>query len=143
VRRVTDDYLAGIFDGEGSFTIVMCGKRLQARAQLSIREKYIVELLADRFGGFIRQNKARKAEHATTWRWNITGPNLLQFCLDMKELLLVKRSACLTVLEFQRLKTGNTSFRPMSDETRRQLEELHGDLRHVNRKGPGREYLSR
>ena len=139
----SDDYFAGLFDGEGSFGIAKRGGRgegFQAKAHISLRERYILELLVRRFGGFVSKNfRQDPKRHAQTWRWNITGPSLLEFCRVMRDKLFVKRAACQIILEYQTIKTANTGFRQMSTETKRILGELYQDLRYVNRKGPGRE----
>lgn len=137
-------YIAGLFDGEGSFIIAKSspGKgyssrpyRYQARAALAIREECLVKLLKENFGGSYRFVKTVNPKHSNIYRWDCQGKALDKFIRDIYPFLIIKQNQCKLLRVFQKVKrqVGN---RPISDLNYNRSENLYNRLRELNRKGP-------
>lgn len=139
--KLSDDYFAGIFDGEGCFAINRClvkggtRHRIQAVAGLGIRQKFICDALKQRFGGFVRFRKSKNPKHSDHWIWKITGNPLLKFCLALGPCLTIKKAACELIRQLQLIKVqiGNQS---PSDALYQHQEIIYNKLRALNKKGP-------
>lgn len=146
MRKFSLDYLAGIFDGEGYFTIRSSSptnkkmgkrpKRLQAVVSVTITEKYICDAFMKEFGGSVKiHNKnTRGKNHNFYYIWNLTGPGIINFCTKMGSLLTIKKERNSLIKEFQELKTsiGN---RPISDEQYDKSINLYSKFRKLNKRG--------
>jgi hypothetical protein len=145
MRKLSKDYLAGIFDGEGFFTIrkstpstVKMGKRpmrLQAVVSVIITEKYICDALATEFGGYVRiQNPKKPIQHSTYHIWNLTGPKIINFCNKMIPLLTIKKERAMLIHKFQTIKSS-VGNQPISDVTYAQTVEMYTQFRTLNKRG--------
>lgn len=140
-----DTYFAGLFDGEGWFSIgkktcckVKDGRypiRFQPCASLVLREKFIVEGLVERYGGSITQKTNHSAKHCAYYQWRVTGTGLRKFLLECLPYLWVKFPHALVVKEMcdMKLKSGN---RPISQSTYDEYCKLDAQLTALNKKGP-------
>lgn len=145
MKNYSIDYLAGIFDGEGFFTIrkaapknIKMGKRplrLQAMVSVTITEKYICDAFEKEFGGYVRSHgKPKKKTHNHYWVWNLTGPKIIDFCEKLIPILTIKRSRAELIMEFQTLKSsiGN---QPIGDVDYDKTVEMYERFRKMNRRG--------
>lgn len=145
MKKFSVEYLAGIFDGEGFFTIrkstptnIKMGKRplrLQAVVSVTITEKYICDALEKEFGGYVRvHGKPRKANHNIYHIWNLTGPKIVDFCTKMEPILTIKSERNKLIKEFQQIKSaiGN---QPIDDITYNKTIELYEKFRELNKRG--------
>lgn len=141
-----DIYFAGLFDGEGWFSISRAkgsfyrSKRewaFQAHAELSIREKHIVESLKSRYGGSIRLNKARKESHSDSWHWQTTGMNSKLFAESVLPYLRCKKEQAQTIILFQEEKILNGN-KPLTDERYNFYEDCWESMKVLNTKGVGK-----
>ena len=67
-------FLAGVFDGEGSFGIWSKWKKQKYLAcSVETTDKDMVARFYEFFGGCMYLCKKRKAHHKNTWRWRING----------------------------------------------------------------------
>jgi len=84
-------FLAGVFDGEGSFGIwskLKTKKYFAASVEMS--DKDMVQRFHAFFGGCLYLCKRRKEHHKDTWRWRINGQGALK-TIDMMIDYLSKR----------------------------------------------------
>lgn len=139
------DYLAGIFDGEGFFTIRKSNPtnnkmgirpmRLQAVVSVTITEKYICDGLAEEFGGYVRKHgKPRKANHNEYYIWNLTGPKIIEFCDKLLPILTIKKERAILIKEFQTIKSS-VGNQPISDDVYEKTVELYTRFRQLNKRG--------
>lgn len=142
---LSNDYVAGLFDGEGWFEIARspatkANRRkvpsFQARASLTIREREIVEALRERFGGTVSETKAT-ATHAAYFRWSVFGEQASDFAIIIGPSLHVKQERAALVVAFQKLKREGRN-RPASSARVEKLSAFYEALRVANRKGPTR-----
>ena len=137
--------LAGIFDGEGFFTIrksaptnKKMGKRpmrLQAVVSVTITEKYICDGFENEFGGYVRKfGKPKKANHSQYYIWNLTGPKIMEFCDKLLPILTIKRERAELIKEFQIIKSS-VGNQPISDEVYDKTVELYNKFRELNKRG--------
>ena len=76
-------FLAGLFDGEGSFGIWGKGKgRKTFQCGIEMCDKDILDRFSDFFGGNVMKVKLRKSHWTQTWRWRLSGPRAFE-CIDL------------------------------------------------------------
>lgn len=107
-------YLAGIFDGEGSVRIARCSGPATGshrpwthilRAQVTMREKEIMELFQKFYSGRVFEIAPRNEKHSVVWRWECDADLACAFLQDMLQYGLVsRRSRALLGVEFQKTK---------------------------------------
>lgn len=145
MRKFSLDYLAGIFDGEGFFTIRKAAPtnskmgirplRLQAVVSVTITEKYICDAFMKEFGGYVRQHgKPKKENHNIYYIWNLTGPSIIDFCEKLLPLLTIKKDRAKLIKKFQEIKTKQGN-RPLTDETYDKTIKLYEEFRRLNSRG--------
>tara|TARA_R100001163_G_scaffold57644_1_gene45602 strand:+ start:177 stop:539 length:363 start_codon:yes stop_codon:yes gene_type:complete len=69
-------YLAGLFDGEGSFGFWSKGKNRGRifECKVEMADKDLILRFKDMFGGWLFFAKRRKLKHKDTWCWRDRGP---------------------------------------------------------------------
>ena len=76
-------FLAGVFDGEGSFGIWGKGEgRKTFQCGIEMCDKDILDRFSDFFGGNVMKVKLRKSHWTQTWRWRLSGPRAFE-CIDL------------------------------------------------------------
>ena len=76
-------FLAGLFDGEGSFGIWGKGNnRRTFQCSVEMKDRDILERFEEFFGVAITICKKRKPHWAQTWRWRLSGARAYE-CIDM------------------------------------------------------------
>ncbi len=85
-------FLAGVFDGEGSFGIWSKWKTKKYFAcSVEMTDKDMVKRFHDFFGGAFYLCKRRKLHHKDTWRWRINGKGALNTIDKMIDYLSIRR----------------------------------------------------
>lgn len=146
MRKFSLDYLAGIFDGEGYFTIRRSTptnskmgvrpNRLQAVTSVTITEKYICDAFLEEFGGSVKLfDKPRSVKHVQCHIWNLTGPRIIDFCDKLLPLLTIKKERAQLIQQFQTLKS-NVGNRPISDKDYNNSMLMYNKFRDLNKRGP-------
>jgi len=76
-------FLAGLFDGEGSFGIWGKGNgRKTFQCGIEMCDKDILDRFSDFFGGNVMKVKIRKSHWTQTWRWRLSGTRAFE-CIDL------------------------------------------------------------
>ena len=84
-------FLAGIFDGEGSFGVWGKGNgRKTFQCSVEMRDKDILDRFSQFFGGNVHKCKLRNVKWSQTWRWRLTGWRAYE-CIDMMIEYMCKR----------------------------------------------------
>lgn len=143
-----DYYFAGLFDGEGWFSIkrvkpngnIKITKReyrFQAYAELVIREEFIIDLLCKRYGGTKRKQIPKNPKHSISYRWLISGTRLTKFAAMIATLGLCKHHQAVLILRLRAIKESNGN-KSLTDDLYNQNCKLHEELSLLNRKGIGK-----
>ena len=85
-------FLAGLFDGEGSFGIWGKGngrRTFQVGVEMTDRDN--IARFSDFFGGNIHKCKIRKAHWTQTWRWRLSGSRAYDCIEKMIEYMCIRR----------------------------------------------------
>ena len=116
--KPSPSYLAGFFDGEGSVFVSRIwetGKyeryrRLVIRVKATSRDKYVLDLFQDIFGGRVYQKTGEKEKnYPPCYDWVLTGAdNIKRFCLHILDYSLIKHEQLMLALRF--LRTMYTQF---------------------------------
>lgn len=108
--KLSLEYLAGIFDGEGCCTILRYKlhgqdtagqqRHYTLRAQVGMIQKIIPQVFYERWGGCLRWDSNRRGKQGI-WCWNMTGnKQTRKFYEDMLPYLIVKREQVEVALKF-------------------------------------------
>jgi len=133
-------FLAGIFDGEGSFGIWSKGKgrNKEFACTIEMTDKDSVQKFADMFGGQLFPCKVRKPHHTPTWRWRQNGYRAFQIIDKMIEYMSERRQEKYNVVKCDKI--GGTSRYAHLQKTSGD-EDVDGgcsdDARKKNGRGPG------
>lgn len=126
-------YFAGLFDGEGSVSILACksGKKHYPKLvlQLTMINEILIRLIHATFGGYVYTIKRQTTAHNTPYKWmaesKVAGSVLTQL---LPHLILKKRQAELA-LEF--LSTA-TKSRRISPEVWSRRWEIRNEIVRLN-----------
>jgi len=76
-------FLAGLFDGEGSFGIWGKGQgRKTFQCGIEMCDKDILDRFSNFFGGNVMKVRLRKSHWTQTWRWRLSGARAFE-CIDL------------------------------------------------------------
>ena len=76
-------FLAGLFDGEGSFGVWGKGKgRKSFQCSVEMCDKDSVQKFADFFGGNVVKPRLRKSHWTQTYKWKLSGGRAYE-CVEM------------------------------------------------------------
>lgn len=126
---MTDDYFAGLFDGEGTIRISDNKRQYQLLVSLGMTDRRPVDALKARFGGWVetRSNVGTPWQPIYIWRGASTVAVRMLDALENR--LVVKREHARVAREFQTLMSHRT---PMRDPAKAQCYE---DMKVLNRRG--------
>ena len=131
-------FLAGIFDGEGSFGIWSkgIGRKKEFACTIEMTDQDTLQKFVDMFGGQMFPCKIRKAHHIPTWRWRQNGYRAFLIMDKMIDFMSKRRQEKYNVVK--RDKIGGTSRYPHLQEASRD-EDVNGRCSNDARKkdGPG------
>ena len=102
-------FLAGIFDGEGSFGIWSKGRgrKKEFACTIEMTDKDTLQKFVDMFNGQMFPCKTRKPHHTPTWRWRVNGYRAYLVMDKMIEFMSIRRQEKYNVVK--RDKIGGTS----------------------------------
>lgn len=141
--NLSDEYVAGLFDGEGWFQIDRSKRpdckspSFQAHARVCMRDREMIMGLRARYGGSVRQSGKATDKHAAYWSWDVCGVEAAAFAVTMQPLLRLKHRQAALVVSFQALKSENRN-RPNSAERVAALTSFYVNMKDLNRKGVSR-----
>ena len=129
-------FLAGIFDGEGSFGIWSkgIGRKKEFACTIEMTDQDTLQKFADMFGGQIFPCKIRKPHHIPTWRWRQNGYRAFLVMDKMIDFMSKRRQEKYNVVK--RDKIGGTSRYPHLQEASRD-EDVNGRCSNDARKKDG------
>lgn len=142
INHVSLSYIAGLFDGEGYLGISQDKKVYSKRGLLfrvygglRIREKFIVQNLAKRFGGTVCKRIAQKPNWADTYVWQIYGHDLEKFVKSVIKYLILKQPQAQTILQCRRLTKAKTHTRTMPNQKYLAYQNLVTRIHKLNKRG--------
>lgn len=108
-------YYAGIFDGEGSISIIT--HRRAASTQMCLQARVIntnrplVESLSVAFGGYISTRPA-KGRQRTCYAWGVQGASAVDVLMTLRPYLRIKLQQADLAIRFQQYLTLNSHYPP-------------------------------
>ena len=84
-------FLAGLFDGEGSFGIWSKGKQKYFCCQVETADKDMIQRFVDLFGGSLLPVKVRNEKWKQTWKWKMSGKRAFAVIGKMIEYMCQRR----------------------------------------------------
>jgi len=133
-------FLAGVFDGEGSFGVWSKGKgrKKEFACTIEMIDKDTVQKFKDMFGGQLFPCKIRQPHHIPTYRWRMNGYRAFQIIDKMIEFMSIRRQEKYNVAKCDKI--GGTSRYAHLQEASRDKDADGGcsnDARKKNGRGPG------
>ncbi|MCA1841212.1 MAG: LAGLIDADG family homing endonuclease [Actinobacteria bacterium] len=138
---MTDDYAAGLFDGEGYFTINKSFRKEcrspshQVYARVTMRDMDIIGEFRDAFGGTASIHKYATDKHCTYYTWTVCGESVVVFASRVGPLMISKRDHAELAVEFQTFKRQNLN-QPNSIDRVAALEDFFQQMKILNKRGP-------
>jgi len=109
--KLTPEYIAGFFDGEGSIGIyprswnrnhtIRYFVLVVSLAQSGPIGKRILDHLASVFGGSVYENKPKLQNKKQMWKWNVSADKAFHFLMWFKDYTTIKTAEIDLGLEFQ------------------------------------------
>ena len=82
IQQLNNVYAAGLFDGEGTVTLIKQGKLSKFKAptvSLTSTTYELIKFMKDNYGGHIRNQKVYKEHHKKAYCWQLRYNNALEF----------------------------------------------------------------
>lgn len=139
-------YAAGLFDGEGWFSIrkmsgakTGCTREFQFNVTISMtmRESLLVEMFQKKYGGTVRLQKSYSGKHSPYYKWHGSRGVTENFLNDTQEFLIAKKKQAEVCREFIDMKK-DSGFRAISDEKYQKYVSIYEYMRELNQKGVGK-----
>ena len=119
--QLSNEYVAGFFDGEGCVLIRKVGGRAGyykshiVAAVLGQTNLPILEALRERWGGSVR---SRKGTTKPFWEWQIVGPPAVNFLVELLPHLKLKQEQAQLAVDFRQVlaRTRPASGTRLSEE---------------------------
>ena len=111
MTRVDLAYMAGFFDGEGSVSLYIKGKRYELQVCLSNTNEWVVRLFQFNFGGgvYLDKRNEKNPNHRDAWRWQLRAKKAVKFLNVLHPYLILKKPQSALATSFQaRRKLGRT-----------------------------------
>jgi hypothetical protein len=147
MQKLTPEYTAALFDGEGAAYIEMFHRKnkdgLSIRGfrlvcSITMREQDLIEALQRTFGGSLRQQQPRQEGHSVTYRWTVVSRKAAAFLRRVTPFLWAKKKQAKLGLEFQdEMNRMEKTQRTLSQYQKQMF--LYGCMKHLNRKGVGKQ----
>jgi len=132
-KILSDEYLAGLFDGEGCVVTGLHGKGMRARVAICMGNAEDLFLqIQSQFGGSVRQDKRGY------WHWQASSQKAVSFLRAIEPFLLVKRNQALLAIELQSGIFPNGGISVSEEEIDRR-EKLALSIRALNGRSGGHE----
>lgn len=137
-------YVAGLFDGEGSFEIRRTSRvdsvrefTFQLYATLQLRDIEVIELLQESYGGSISFAKPQKETHSGGCRWTITSTKVLALIEDIGDKLIIKEAHGQLAYKFQMHIAGQHygAGLLMPDDEYEFRADCYQEMKFLNRRG--------
>jgi hypothetical protein len=86
-------HAAGLFDGEGSISLVRQNNNRSHSPQVAVasNDYEVLEWLQNRFGGSIVTKQPRKSTHSVSYDWRLTDRRALLFLQLIRPYLVIER----------------------------------------------------
>ena len=91
LNEIEKSYIAGIIDGEGSVGVRKIVKSILPRVQVGNTNFKLIKFLNDKCGGSIYSVKPKYKRWKSSWIWSLTGDKAIEFLIQIKSYLLLKK----------------------------------------------------
>ena len=132
VPTVSDDYLAGLFDGEGCVFVGLTNGYMSLCVKVCMCDRVGVEVFAKRFGGSVSSSPPQKAKRSLHFTWvlnnGFAAPALEMFA----ERCAIKKEVASLALPIARQMAINSGSVKIPDEERSARLEAARKIRRIN-----------
>jgi len=120
-------YAAGLFDGEGTVSLMrkMKKERRSPVVSLSSTTRELVDFMKSTFGGTIINVTARRVHHRQAWHWQATHNRALEVLSQLYPYIREpekKRRANLLLTGYKAVTAANGKYTPEMNDTREAFE---------------------
>ena len=127
-------YLAGLFDGEGTITLskrTSTDKYRTPTLSMTSTTKALVDAMYEQFGGWVINKKTYKDHHKQAWTWYTNGNSAIAACEALSEHLLEPQKQArmrLIISEYKSVTPRNGKYTAESKTIKEQFEERFFEL---------------
>lgn len=144
MKILTDQYLAGLFDGEGSVTVVKYHPKYSPnrlhyvlRVHIANTNKELMDLLVENLGGFYRSAQGKK-EWKVDYQWALSADKAFRFLKSIYPHLVIKQKQADVAFEFINFRKNNVVVKKKfgtSIEFLQQYELYYMQMKKLNQRG--------
>lgn len=135
-------YLAGIVDGEGSFSLAPTRKSSHiyvCRLSVGNTNPLIIAWLRRYFGGNVASEHRQNPKHKPVWRWTASGSELTRITEAVLPFLVGKVEQARIILAYRQTLapaiTGRRNVDCLTPEIKQARASFHAQLATLNRRG--------
>lgn len=139
------EYAAGLFDGEGCFSIIRSQGRYhrgardfyyQCRAAVHMTDQDVLKALHRTFGGVFVLHRGPTDRHAASYAWRVIGVSAERVARTLLPHLRVKKAHAQALLRFREIQKIPRTNGRLTDETHAAYGAAWEEMRFLNRRGP-------
>lgn len=141
MKQPTDQYFAGLFDGEGTFCAVKrneAGSKFTFRAVIAMCDEEPIYLFGKRFSGNVTYRTPQRIGWKGTYRWEASGWRAVELAEILRPYLIVKKRHALLLIEaksYLRPIGVPASGKPLPKSVNEARSSIAAKLAALNRKG--------
>lgn len=133
---ISDDYFAGLFDGEGCVKARLDSKgcmTMSVCVQMCSREPIVA--LHERFGGFFFDGARKTPKGSKIYEWRIWNADAVECLKVLSARCLNKRNACIAGLKIAEFMAANNRKQPLSMDEKLSRIECMEVIQKANARG--------
>lgn len=130
-----DAYTAGLFDGEGTVTLMRTHKNSHRvpYVEMSSTTIELLDYLSIHYGGSVVKKKSYQSHHKTSWSWRLTNQKAMGFLREIRPYLLepmkcARADAILTRYNVVTNRNGKYTTEQLEEKSRFETDFFSLDL---------------
>lgn len=129
--QISDQYFAGLFDGEGTLRISFNRTQYQLFISLGMTDEVPVQALKERFGGWVElRSNSHNPNWSPVWIWRGSSKAAICFLDATEQFLITKAPQAKLAREFQAL------LKPRTARITDEKHSIYLKMKEANRRGP-------
>jgi len=146
IDYISEQYMAGLFDAEGSFSIRKLDKDIFyksrnktyhilsyfARARISLCDDFCFDYLKQKYKGTTTIRHNAKPNHSDSITWCVVGNDCASFIKEIHKYLIIKKQHANIILELQATRSKRYNQYTMTQEIKDKHEKLYKEIRQLN-----------
>lgn len=133
-------YIAGLFDGEGSVSLMRKGATFIARVSITNTHDGVLRLIQEQFGGTIYKRQYR-GHGQDVWGWQRNNSSAIAFLRHIRPHLIIKAPQADLLIESEKFRLGSGAWSgPEADHKRAGLLQARQKIMAINSSAGNKRY---